>query len=178
MAISKSDIRTAVNNRTGRSESQSTIDEFLKSIMYDVTLTGPFLRTSTSLSFSSSVNSASVPSDFREVDHVAGLIRREFIDLQNLSTTLTTEGTPRYWAYYDKTIYIWPTPSSNVSYTMFYSQVDDTISTIALTDEFEECLIQGTTWKLFEDKNAIELAAAYKSLYDEQLAKLRDIYTR
>lgn len=176
MTITKTALRTAVNNRTNRNETQAVIDVYLKAILNDVCVTGPFLRTSASLSFAASVSVADMPADYRTAEAVAGLIEKSFFDLLAFSNTLTTEGTPEFYAVHDKKLHIWPTPSTSTSVTVHYTQIDDDVDTIALADEFQECLTEGCVYKLYEDKGMNEEAAAHKGLYDEQLAKLTAIY--
>ena len=174
MAITKASILTAVNSRTGRVETD--IDTILSSILTDICLTGPFLKTSTTLTFSASDAVESFPSDCLAVLAVGGLTYKSFESLLKFQQALTSEGTPEYWTAHNKSVHLWPTPNAETALTVYYVQLDDDVDTIALSDEFWECIAEGCCFKLYESYGMAEEAAVHKGLYDEQLAKLLPLY--
>lgn len=174
MAITKSDILAEVNNRTARNE--TTIDLELQSVLYDITVSGDFLKTSSTITFAAGVTVADMPTGFRTLLGIKGLVRKPFDQVQNLLTRLTTTGTPEFYSLLNQDIFIWPSPSAAVTYTAYYTYIDDDVDTILLTDDFKECIIEGVCYKVYEGYAMFEEAMGHKTLYDEQLAKLKSIY--
>lgn len=152
MAILKATILTEMQNRTGRTD-VTNIDVELASVLLDMSSAYPFLHKSGSLTLTANVATASLPSDYRKDEGIIGLDPVAFADYLALAAAGTAAGTPTAYAISGKTAYFYPTPASNTTKTLYYSYDANDVNAIAFSDEFNEAIIEGVCYKVYERKS-------------------------
>jgi len=177
MTISKSQILVEVNTRTNRGLSQVDLNKYLATIMNDISISVAGLKALATLSFTSGDNVKALPSDYRSMISVDGLVEKSYESLASFRTQFTAEGTPEFWSVLNKQLHIWPTPEDDVDISIRYIQIDDDIDNIEFPDEFKEALIEGCCYKTYEGLGYTgNEFTTHKGLYDDQIAKLKGVY--
>jgi len=192
MAISKANILSEVNSRTGRAE--TSIDSLIKAILLDLTIDFPFLKrevyTSTVAGQASYIiddfSSDNATEYFRtvlfgKIDDNEPMI--EFANFEAYQEAIADEtqsnwGEPEYFVVYDGILYLYPTPDAQYTVTLFVTSVINDPDNIVLPDIFEEALIEGCCFKLYESKGQAgnTAAKAHLSLYQDAVRKLKKLY--
>jgi len=185
MALSKANILTQVNKRTARSETD--IDSLLKAILLDLTIDFPFLKGEFYRSTIAGQPDYGVGDTFRNVtsakiDDKEPLIKlntwEEYQKLIEEETESDWEE-PTRWIIHDRILYLWPTPDKIYTLTIFSSYIGRDVDSIDLEDNFEEVLIEGVCFKLYESlgSGSSPQAQVHLGLYRDGSEKLKRIYS-
>jgi len=185
MSISKSTILAELNKRTGRAE--TNIDSLLKAILLDLTIDFPFLRGEFYRSTDPGTPDYGVGDTLRKVtavkidDKEPLKIINTWEEYQQLiaEETEADRDEPSRYIIHDRILYLWPTPDAIYTLTIFSSYIERNVDTIDLEDNFEEVLIQGCCFKLYESKSlgASPPAVLHLNLYKDAVDKLKRIYS-
>jgi len=185
MSLSKAAILVEVNNRTGRSETD--IDSILKAVLLDLTIDFPFLKGEFYRSTIAGTPDYGVGDTIRNVELVKiddkdPLIKiNTWEEYQQLiaEETEADRDEPTRYIIHDRILYLWPTPDAIYTLTIFGSYIERNVDTIDLEDNFEEVLIQGCCFKLYESKSlgASPPAVLHLNLYKDAVDKLKRIYS-
>lgn len=178
MTITASAVMAEMQVRTGRTD-VTNIDDELKAILVDLSLSWPFLQTSGTVTITANTYSTDLPTGYRTVRNVVGLSQISLPELMRFRQFETTTGTPVRYALFNDDIYVHPTPATNTTLTLFYDYVSNNIATIAFPDEFAEAIIEGVCFKTYEGKGMLgsdPAAAAHLDLYREQKELLKARY--
>lgn len=186
MAILKADILSEVNKRCERAETD--IDSILKAVLRDLTITFPFLHVEAETSTQAgkaNYNLEDFPENIRKVDIVKiddgePLDEiRTFTDYQTLIAEETSADydEPTSFIVYRDVLYLWPTPDDVYTLTVFASVLEDDVDDIDLPDRFEEAIIEGCCFKLYESlgEGNTEAAKVHLGLYTDAVNKLRSL---
>ena len=180
MTISKANILTEVQNRTGRGTSISDIDDELLYIMREVSsrIPGACQKTAT-VTVSASAKSVSLPSDFvvplgllDPNDNPLSLI--SFTEYLNyLQADPDAAATVTKYAINDGNIYVHPKPTAQTAFTLYYSYEEDDVSSIGFDDVFKICLVEGVCYHIEAGLGVLgaipEQAITHLSLYEKQI---------
>ncbi len=161
MAISKSTILTEVNNRTARSETD--IDTILRAVLLDLTLDIPALKETaytTTTAGQAEYSLSSFPEDIRsievaKIDDNTPLKRlNSFKDYLALIADQTSADydEPEYYIVYNNSIYLYPTPDDSYTLYVYGTCLELDEDEIDLPDVYQEAIIEGCCWKLYESK--------------------------
>jgi len=185
MSISKSTILAELNKRTGRAE--TNIDSLLKAILLDLTIDFPFLRGEFYRSTEAGTPDYGVGDTLRKVtavkidDKEPLKIINTWEEYQELiaEETEADRDEPTRYIIHDRILYLWPTPDGIYTLTIFSSYIERDVDSIDLEDNFEELLIQGCCFKLYESKGlgASPPAVLHLNLYKDAVDKLKRIYS-
>ncbi len=180
--INKSALLTEVNARTSRTETD--IDRVFKSILMDVSNSWPFLEKRQALTFVQL--GQPLPSDYLRVITVqqsTGAPMDRIDDVTQWWALMTADasvGTPTRFALFNDLCYLYPNFSIPLSLSVIYNYQADDPDSNPFDDPFDECLIEGTCFKVLESHGLLgetETAKAHLDLYREQLAKLQARYS-
>jgi len=185
MSISKTTILTEVNSRTARAETD--IDSILKAVLLDLTIDFPFLKGEFYRSTIAGTPDYGVGDTIRNVELVKiddkdPLIKiNTWEEYQKLiaEETEADRDEPTRYIIHDRILYLWPTPDDVYTVTIYSSYIERDVNTIDLEDNFEEVLIEGACFKLYESKGlgASPPAVLHLNLYKDQVDKLKRIYS-
>jgi len=192
MAISKDNILSEVNSRTGRAE--SSIDNLIKAILLDLTIDFPFLKREV---YTGTVaGQADYAIDEFTGDNITEYFRTvlfgkiddnepliEFANFEAYQEAIADEtqadwDEPEYFIIYDGVLYLYPTPDDSYTVTLFVTSVLNDPDNIILPDMFEEAIIEGCCFKLYEAKGQANNPAAkvHLSLYQDMVRKLKRLH--
>lgn len=115
------------------------------------------------------------------------LIYQDIRDIDNLyadadDTTAHPAGEPKYWYNYAQVIKTFPVPDDAYTLTLRYYKSpaelssDDDVPEVP--QEFEEILVVGAAYRVFQVKDNYDKAAILQNKYDELLQKLQFKYSR
>lgn len=105
----------------------------------------------------------------------------QYIDYKELDTLYPNQSDddatqPRYWYMYGNTISVYPKPDLAYAIRLRYIKEPTTLSADAdvpeLPSEFEELLIYGAGFRVFEEKDMDDKAAVFEAKYDRQVQLL------
>ena len=181
MAISASAVLTAMQNRTKRTDI-TNIDVELKAILRDLSLSHPFLETSSQVTVAASGVSIAMPPLYRPpikgvVINSSGVMLDEvpFSEYLQLKSCDATDGTPKNWAQHNDLLYMHASSATATLLDVFHALITENIATIAFPDEFQEAIIEGVCFKAYETRGLlgeVPTAQTHLELYREQVAKL------
>ncbi len=187
MSITAVELRTIGNERTGRAESQSDIDKFVKSWVADLTSRGITLEAEETVNFvdeQPNYIESAFTNNFKKIDAITVMHtdNTESPPLREISwqrykervSQDTAPGKPKEYARFNETIYVWPNVDADtydemkISGTIYHA--DSTI--ISYADRFRECGIQYIIFKIYEKYGLIKSkgvvhTALYKSEFDK-----------
>lgn len=185
MPLSKENILTEVNKRTARVETD--IDSILKAVLLDLTIDFPFLK-----------GEFTTPTEAGQPDYSLGDIHRKVtlvkIDdkdpLEKINTweeyqeliaeeTESNRKEPKSYIIHDRVLYVYPAPDKEYTLTIFSSYIERDVETIGLDDNFEEVLIEGSCFKLYESKGigSSPPGQVHLGLYTKAVEQLKRIYS-
>lgn len=185
MALSKETILAEVNKRTGRAETD--IDSLLKAVLLDLTIDFPFLKGE----FTTPTEAGQPDYSLDDIHRKVSLVKIDDKDpLEKINTweeyqELIVEETeanrkePKHYIIHNRVVYLYPTPDKIYTLTIFSSYIERDVETIDLDDNFEEVLIEGSCFKLYESKGlgSSPQARVHLDLYRDALGKLMRIYS-
>lgn len=109
--------------------------------------------------------------DFREIDST---------NPDPDDTTINPAGIPQYWYVYGTTIRVFPAPASAYTVSLRYykrpATLDEDADVPEIPSEFEELLVVGAAYRVFQVKDNYDKAAILQNKYDELLQKLVSRY--
>jgi hypothetical protein len=180
MAITKTEILDKVNAITRRAETD--IDDEIQAILRDISVRENFLFKESLLSTTSGDNVYSLPADYKaklaltcEDSEEEVLIKIPFhVYLKNKESE--GSGTPEYFAIHNKFFWLLPIPDDVFTLTLHYAilhpmDADD----ILYDEEFRECIVQGTAWKVYERYEIFDRGEAKRIRYEAEINKLRNL---
>lgn len=197
MSYVLSDIATRVQTRVRDSGySTTTIKGFINdtqnSIFNEYDLR--FMETSTTYNLTTNVqditNGSGLPSDFVSPINLVittdnyenDLIYVDYKELDELfpDQSSTTATTPRYWWFYGDTISVYPKPDQAYVVRLRYLKKPTALSADGdvpdVPSEFEELLVYGAAYRVFEEKDMDEKAANFEAKYNREVQKLVNRY--
>lgn len=185
MSLSKANILTEVNKRTGRAETD--IDSILKAVLLDLTIDFPFLIGEFYTSTIKGQPDYSLEDTYRKVSLVKVDDKTPLFELNTweeyqtliAEETESNEGEPKCWILHNRVLYLHPTPDKVYTLTIFSSYIERDVNSIDLDDNFEEVLITGCEFMLYRSKGlgtSPEAILALK-LYEKQKEDLKKVYS-
>jgi hypothetical protein len=183
--MTKAEILAVIKTRTGRTD-LTDIDSELLAVLIDMTARHAFLKSSEEQSWVDGTASYDFPDNANKILDItekltsasAGDTTRvskiSFRDYLNRNIGANDEGEPQYYAVYNKKIYVYPTPNDTYTGTVYYQYLHPSdLDNILLDDEFKECVVEGTCFKIMEGLGigATEGAIHYQN-YENQLSVL------
>lgn len=152
MAITKAEILTEVNDRL--SLAQTDIDTELLTVLQEIAVAVPgILQKTDTVTILINTSNIALPSDI--ISDVAvldsngvPLTRRPFQYVINKLKSSTTSGTPEYYTFFDRKIYVYPIASADTTLTIAYNHDDTNIESIGMPDEAKEAIIEGVCHKV------------------------------
>jgi len=185
MALSKETILTEVNKRTGRKE--TNIDSLLRAVLLDLTIDFPFLKGE----FTTPTEAAQPDYTLDDIHRKVSLVKINDKDpLEKINTweeyqeliaeeTESNRKEPKRYIIHNRVLYLWPTPDKIYTLTIFSSYIERDVDTIDLDDNFEEVLIEGSCFKLYESKGigSSPPGQVHLGLYTKAVGQLKRIYS-
>lgn len=150
----------------------------------------PFLEASINLNFAGSTDVASnLPSDFRASLRLKDLStgRRVMpVRLDDFEDFVGTDhdrsGDPSIYYFEGGQLKVWPLPAAGnarlkLRYIRWSPEIDaDTVEAdILIPKQYHEAIIYGALHRLYLQEDDAELAAGFKALYDERLARMEEV---
>jgi len=183
MALSESSILSAAQDRTLRTDITSISTE-LAGIMYEICNTVDCLERKSSVTMSAGTYSVALTSGYKNVHAVEdadgnGLDRVTITEITAFKSGSTSTGTAEMYAVFADSLYVWPAPTAEMVFSVYNSY--ESVLPTALPAHFDECLIEGVCFKMYEGKGllgAVEAATTHKELYEKLLAGLQQRYNR
>lgn len=186
MSISKQNILAEVIIRTARTD-LTNIDSILKAVLLDLTIDFPFLKGEFYRSTVAGTADYGVGDTLRNValvkiDDKAPLEKiNTWEEYQALiaEETASDRAEPKRYIIHNKVLYLWPTPDKVYTLTIFSSYIERDVDTIDLDDNFEEALIEGSCFKLYESKGigSSPPGQVHLGLYTKAVEQLKRIYS-
>lgn len=202
MAYQLSDIVSKVQSRikdTGFST--TTIKAFINDTQRDVfnEYSLPLMQTTQTYTLATGVsditNGSGLPSNFTQaIDVLITTAGRESLlqykDYQEIDliypdatdTTAYSNNLPRYWYKFGNTIRVFPSPDQDYAATLLYLKEPTALSADAdvpeIPSEFEELLVLGATYRVFQTKDNYDKAGIIENKYTELLQKLVARYSK
>ena len=183
MAITKADILTAVKTRTSRSE-LTNIDDILGNILVDISSRWPFLETSDTLTVAintSSITMSTLTEQFRSMiavvdpnDNVLTPLASFQMFLALLDASATT-AVPTKYTVYNETLHVYAPAVAEIVLTVYHSFFTSDVNSIDFPDFFDEAIIEGTCFKVFEDLSEgfnQQFGLFHKAAYESEIEKL------
>jgi hypothetical protein len=190
MAITKAQIAAALNARLGRAETETTLADYIRAALTDISEAAKFpdLHTSASGSLTIGDWSFSNPTGFRLLDSIV-LQDEDSIDQEPLKlasfTRLLTERAedtssdydlPTQYAQRGAELFVYPIPDAAYAYTVRFWRYHPDQDTILFGDQFRECIYNGV---MMHYLGGIGLTADPKfaekaGLFTQQLQRLAD----
>lgn len=183
MTITKANILTEVQNRTGRGSSVDDIDVELLAIMKEVSVrVSGAMETTGTVTVAASGASIAWPSDAIQIDAITdpdGKIL-EIMPIKQLLTLHEADSgdaaTITNYAEYKEHIYVQPTPTAETILTVYYRYEEDDVDSIGFDDCFKEALIEGVCHKVELGVGLLgeitPQTISHKTFFDEQVAIL------
>lgn len=152
------------------------------------------METSTTFTLASNVqeltNGAGLPSNFVSPINVAVTTDNSekyipFVDFKELDEVYpdqssSTAGAPRYAYMYGNSIYVYPKPDQGYVVRLRYVKKPTALAAAAdvpdIPSEFEELLIYGAGYRVFEEKDLDRKSANFERKYQTEVAKLVNRY--
>lgn len=201
MSYTLGDIATRVRTRVGdssysSSETVNFINDAVNDVFNEYRL--PFMQTSQTYTVSTSssdvTNGAGLPDDFvQAIELINTTSGKEdiipYVDYDDIDrlypdaddTTANPSGDPLYWYKYGETIRVYPTPSSAYTVQLRYYKrpavLSDNTHIPALPQEFEELIILGAAYRIYQTKDMWTEAGILENKYFELLQKLVNRYS-
>ncbi len=182
MAIDKAQVHLKVKNRTNREDFD--INELLRTVLIDISNRFPFLEDVQQITMPSgqcktsliaSTDTANVRR-CRDVKSVVGpngvkLARCSLFELQNWQEYASAQGSPVRYCIHGFELYVHPTPATSTQLSVYRSYTTGNTEAIELPEIFQEAVIEGVCFKVYETKGLATEAAAqsHKALYEEQI---------
>lgn len=149
-----------------------------------------FLDKVVTLTFNgSSATPTNAPTDLRAARKMIDLsqtnprrINYKRIDDMEEHYNLSDAGTPYFYYFEGTTLKVYQIPGASQTLRFRYAQVAPTVvsggaeSTIIIPSQFHEALVLRTVIRLYMMEDDTDMAAAFKPLYDEQLAVMSEAY--
>lgn len=179
-SLNKNEILAEMQSRTLRYD-VTDISKPLKAILIDLSQRFPFLQKTSNATVALNGHSIALPANVRQVDSVyitatlAALTRVEHEQLLAMLSAESTSGTVDLYSLFNNTLYVWPPASAATQVTLAHSYLNDNDESIDFTDEFDEALIEGVCWKVYEGKGQLQLevAQAHLALYQSAVEALQ-----
>ena len=159
-----------------------SIDEELRSVLYDISTRDDFILKSGTVTGVDGTQSYSLPNDVKHVETVAVnegnlLDPISFNDYQMKieDTDSPTEDEPQEYAIRDTTIYFYPIPDTTYTINVYYSIFHpDDIGTIEFGGVFREAIYEGVLALLFKGQlstveGAVNHAMNHQQLYEREI---------
>lgn len=202
MAYQLSDLVTKVQNRIKDTGFSTTIiKDFINDTQRDIfnEYSLPFMQTTQSYTLavgaSDITNGSGLPSNFVQpidilLTTAGGETILEYKDYQEINnlypdatdTTAYANQLPQYWYKYGETIRVFPSPDSAYSVSLLYYKSPTTLSADAdvpeIPSEFEELLVVGASYRVFQVKDNYDKAGILENKYMELLQKLASRYSK
>lgn len=202
MAYTLSDLVTKVQNRikdTGFSSAviKNFINDAQRDIFNEYQL--PFMEATQTYTLAAGTsditNGSGLPSNFVQPIDVmlttAGLESTlTYKDYQEINllhpdpsdTTANPSNVPQYWYKYGSTIRVYPAPASAYTVSLLYLKEPTELSADAdvpeVPSEFEEILVVGAAYRVFQVKDNYDKAGVLENKYTELLQKLASRYSQ
>ena len=187
MSITKANILTQVQARTGRGSDVSDIDDELASVLLDLSSRVPaMVQKSTTVAVSAAAASASLPSDCVEpvaVQNAAGgfLEKIAFTEYLSFANAISdTAATPLRWAVFADNLYVHPAPTGSVNLTLHHSYDEDDVDSIGLPDAAKLACIEGVCAQVEAGLGLVgevdPNTSGHRALYEQQVAILQERY--
>lgn len=193
MAYVLSDIVTRVQKRVrdtnySSSDIKAFINDAQRAVFNEYDLR--FMETSQSYTLGVGVqditNGSGLPSNFvsplsiqiTTADYERDLIYVDYKELDTLYPNQSddTANTPSYWYVYGNTISVYPEPDQAYTVRLRYIKEPTALSGDAdvpeIPSEFEELLIYGAGYRVFEEKDMDDKAGVFEAKYDRQVQML------
>lgn len=202
MAYQLSDLVTKVQNRIKDTGFSTTIiKDFINDTQRDIfnEYSLPFMQTTQSYTLTVGVsditNGSGLPANFvQPIDILLTTSGRETIleykdyqEINNLypdatDTTAYANQLPQYWYKYGETIRVFPSPDSAYTTSLLYYKSPTALSADAdvpeIPSEFEELLVVGASYRVFQVKDNYDKAGILENKYMELLQKLASRYSK
>jgi len=181
--MTKAEILTAVQNRTARGSTITSIDTELLAVLIDITARHPFLKSSEAQSWTSGTASKDFPTGANRIlmvtcqltaggdtDPLIEIPFSKYLDKNRSSDS----GVPQYWSVYNNEIYLYPKANDTYTVTVYYSYIHPTsLVSILLGEAFRECVTEGTVFKWYEGIGRGDAEGViHKQIYENDLATL------
>lgn len=201
MAYNLGDLATRVQNRAKDSSfSTSKIKEFINDTQRDVFNEFTLRQMETTQSYtltaddSDITTGAGLPSNFVQPVSLTNTylsnekrivpITVSQLDLNYPDPTDTTAhptGAPSFWYVYGNTIRVYPTPDAAYTVNLRYLREPTTLSADAdvpeIPSEFEEILVYGPLYRIWEEKDRLDKAAIFENKYKYLAQKFVNRYS-
>jgi len=163
-----------------------SIDEELRSVLYDISSRDDFILKTGTITTEESTQSYDLPNDCKHVDVLAvnegNLLDRITFDEYQLyieNSDSPTESEPQEYAIRDTTVYFYPVPDTAYTVNIYYSIFHpDSISTIEFGGVFREAIYEGVLALLFKGQlstveGAVNHAMNHQQLYEREIGVRR-----
>ncbi|HDP36857.1 MAG TPA: hypothetical protein ENN27_03165 [Candidatus Atribacteria bacterium] len=181
MSITKSAILSEVNKRTARAE--TNIDSQIKAVLLDICLTIPILHseytTQTIIGqkeyglggIVNLGNILSVDIDGKLLQKISSLEAYKSLIEDN---TEADYGEPTTYLIEGQHLYLYPIPDKIYDLNVVVSEIDLDVDDIKLPAKYEECLIEGACFKVYESKGLANRpeAQAHFLIYQRLIGQL------
>lgn len=163
--ITKADILLRVNAITERS--LTDIDDELLEVLLDISGRDSFLTSSVSGTFITG-NTIAIPTDMAILDEIVVNSTR----LEKITFAEYLDQTSGY-AQKGNLIYIYPTPATGVTYTVYYGKThSEDVETIEFGTRFRKAIIEGVVAAIYNALDNYDKAREHTVLYENEISKL------
>lgn len=202
MAYQLSDLVTKVQNRIKDTGFSSTvIKDFINDTQRDIfnEYSLPFMEATQSYTLASGTaditNGSGLPSNFTQAIDVSIttsgreslLMYKDYQEIDQLypdptDTAAYSTNLPMYWYKYGETIKVFPVPNQAYTANLLYLKAPTALSNDSdvpeVPPEFEEILVLGATYRVFQVKDNYDKAGVIENKYNELLQKLAVRYSQ
>jgi hypothetical protein len=170
MAITKSEILTAVNKICKRAETD--IDDILLEALQEISNHTLCLKTSTTGNTTAGVAYIAKPTGFNSGNIIDGLVVND-VKIKPISWQQYLSGDFDGYCVYGDYIYIYPTNTSAVAYTIYFPRIHPSdLDSILFSDDYRAAVKHLTAAKLYEKYERYEEVSAQLTLYEVALSKV------